>query len=366
MNKVARIRTLRFAAIASLIFGLITAGHLIKACTALAILSGNDKIALMFAKTKSVCVGRFLIDVPATAEVVYGPAHIGGEITRIPNKGEEIASRVTARLAEIEEQKYLAERDRFGPDSLYGKTIAGQMPGQILVFGRADGVSYRVDSYIRVGNDLYIQEAYPFLEKASYSAAIDNLNSVATRLQERRDAIVPSAPGLCIDGAFVVDVGRQEFEWVTAGVRFKEFDDVHFSVSMAKKDEFIEADALEPRLQQAQQDASRTGHGGWYSRIRILREGERQIGKWKGVEALARKPALDDAEESHEFAFVSHGEPKNPLLPVLDVKLDSGVLGNKAGARKPSITDEEAVAIWDRITNSIRVRAVEVGSQGLD
>lgn len=38
--------------------------------------------------------------------------------------------------------------------------------------------------------------------------------------------------------------------------------------------------------------------------------------------------------------------------------MQTGVSENAAGAVKPSLTDEEAIAVWDKITSSIRVRPV--------
>jgi hypothetical protein len=36
--------------------------------------------------------------------------------------------------------------------------------------------------------------------------------------------------------------------------------------------------------------------------------------------------------------------------------MQTGVANNAAGATKPSLTDEEAIAVWDKITSTIRVR----------
>ncbi|MBC7656957.1 MAG: hypothetical protein H7147_07270, partial [Frankiaceae bacterium] len=41
---------------------------------------------------------------------------------------------------------------------------------------------------------------------------------------------------------------------------------------------------------------------------------------------------------------------------VADVQLDTGVAGNSTKAKPPSVTDDEAVALWDRLTASIRAR----------
>jgi hypothetical protein len=41
---------------------------------------------------------------------------------------------------------------------------------------------------------------------------------------------------------------------------------------------------------------------------------------------------------------------------VLDLALHSGVDENTQGAKMPSISDEEAIALWDRLIGSIRER----------
>jgi len=182
------------------------------------------------------------------------------------------------------------------------------------------------------------------------------MNLIATRLRPRAADEIPSEPGICIDGGFIAEVGEPVRERVALGVRLAEFPDVHFSIEATKKNVLVESDALAPRLDEAEREAKRLGQGDWYARIKVFRKGARFIENWSGFEVLARKPAQASERESHDFAFLSHGEPKNPLLPVLDVMLHSGVRGNQKGGVKPSITDEEAVVLWDKLTNSIRVR----------
>ena len=122
------------------------------------------------------------------------------------------------------------------------------------------------------------------------------------------------------------------------------------------------SDAIEPRLRSAEKSAIELGQGQWYSRIAFLRRGKKKVGNWDGFEVAAHMPGQAGSDDSHEFAFVSHGEPKNPLLPVLDVKLHSGVKEDKTGGTAPSISDEEALYLWDRILNSIRPRPVVHGT----
>lgn len=80
------------------------------------------------------------------------------------------------------------------------------------------------------------------------------------------------------------------------------------------------------------------------------------MGHWKGFEALALKPAQRNEKETHEFHFISLGAPDAPLQPRLDVQLDTGASGHHKGAVKPSLSNDDVVALWDKFTGSIRVR----------
>ena len=110
------------------------------------------------------------------------------------------------------------------------------------------------------------------------------------------------------------------------------------------------------RQQEGEELAKAQGHGAAYARIVTFRRGPRQLGQWKGFEMLARKPAYNDDTEAHEFHFHSLGAVHDPLQPQIDVRLDSGVKDNRTARAKRSLTDEEAVALWDKLIGTIRVR----------
>jgi len=80
------------------------------------------------------------------------------------------------------------------------------------------------------------------------------------------------------------------------------------------------------------------------------------MGDWTGEEALARMPPENGGFTSHLFQFYAIGAANDILRPVADVQLDTGVKCNATKARQSSVSDEEAVALWDRLTGSIRAR----------
>lgn len=217
--------------------------------------------------------------------------------------------------------------------------------------------TYHPLSYAHYGADLFIQQADPI--SSEKDLAVQELNAIAASLRSRGELEIPRQPGVCIEAGFVSDPNISDYEALNIGIRLTEYPDVHLALSVTKKDALVESDALEPRLRQAEEIASHSGNAAWYSHIKTLRRGRRQIGKWYGFEMLARKPAQAEEGESHEFVFVSQGEPKNSLLPVLEIEFHTGVKENRLGGTKPSVSDDEAVAIWDKLTASIRVRPTD-------
>lgn len=305
----------------------------------------------LFEKTKTVCFGHFLLDVPATATVVYGPANVDSPILYYPGEASKVTQHLDLLRRVIEDDREFLDQTDLDTLSMFGKDIDGAVPGQKLIFGSKNHASYSISSLIPVGNDLFIQHADGVIKVEEELAS---LNMVARKLRLRAETEIPEEPGACIEGGFVA--WQPQFERIGIGVRLKEFPDVHFSIDATKKDMLIESDALEPRLAQAEHDAKKEGLGLLFSRIKTLRRGHRQVGDWDGFEVLARKPPHQNETEAHEFLFLSQGVPKDPLHPVLDIQFNTGVRDNRTANVKPSVTDDEAVALWDKLTSSIRVR----------
>jgi hypothetical protein len=307
----------------------------------------SPRLQPLFAKTKTVCFGQFVVEVPASATVVYGPADVDYPIEYFPGEGAKVGQRVAEQLRDVEKDRIFLGEDGIVKFPLFGKVIDGAVSGQKLVFGSKDRVSYSIDSFIPIGNDLFVQHTPSAIPK---DESVDSMNTAAKLLRLRAENEVPTEPGACIEGGFVA--WRPEFERASLGVRLKEFPDVHFSVEVSKNQKYlVESSALEPRLKAAEKDG-----GSWYSRIKFFRRGPRELGNWKGSEVLARIPAQENTVESHEFAFVSLGAVNDSLQPKLDIKLDTGVKDDQTASVKPSLTDEEAVALWDKLITSIRVR----------
>ncbi|WP_213953817.1 T6SS immunity protein Tli4 family protein [Variovorax sp. dw_954] len=323
----------------------------------------STRLQPLFEKTKTACFGRFAIDVPETATVVFGESQVPFNTDRVEGEGRNLAEWVRKAEGKLRASKRVPTTSGL---TLFEKTIDGELPGQKIVIGyqSSSGSIYTISSFIAAGDDLFVQSSTAGVEPNApgsdwtLAKELVTLNKFARRLIPRLNDEIPAEPGVCIDGGFIADASGLSHETIPIGIRFNEFSDVHLSIKVTKKDVLVPSDAIDPRLEKAKRNAEESGMEDWYSSIKFLRRGERQIEGWNGFEVLARVPVQGNASENHEFKFKSQGEPNNALKPVLDVQLDTGVKGNVTASQKPSLTDEEAVALWDKLTSSIRVRPV--------
>lgn len=312
----------------------------------------SSRLEPLFEKTRTVCFGRFVMHVPSTAVVVYGPAQVGTSIEYFAGQGDKVAEHLSARLAEVENERQFLLKTDIPRLPLFGKVIDGVRPGQKIVFGSKDQVGYAVHSFIPAGEDLFVQYIDSILPD---NESVTNFNAIASHLRPRAQDEIPAEPGSCIEGGFIPL--EQEYERATVGIRLQEFPDVHISVDVHKNQEFL-ANRSSPSIlrEQARLAAEDAGLGAVFARAKILRQGALQLEGWKGEEMALVTPVYKDDKAVHEFRFHSAGAVHDSLQPELDIRLDSGVKDNRKASVNPSITDEEALALWDKLISTIRVR----------
>jgi hypothetical protein len=310
------------------------------------------RLQAIFEKTRTICFGRFLIKIPATATVAYGSSDIEGPIDFYEGKANELAEHLTKRLGEVEEEREFFFRDAIKDFPLFGKVIDGAIPGQKIVFGSKDRVGYAIESYIPVGKDLFVHSLDSVLPEYD---EVPMFNRVASHLRARAEDEIPAEPGVCIEGGFIPLA--EEHEWVRIGIRLKEFPDVHLSISAHKNLEYLPEES-NPKLlrDRAKKFAEAAGLGAVFARTKTLRQQARQLNTWAGEEMALRTPAYKDNKSVHEFRFHSLGAVHDPLRPELDIRLDTGVTDNIKAGMDPSLSDEEALRLWDKLITTIRVR----------
>jgi hypothetical protein len=329
------------------------------------------KIAALFEKTKPVCFSRFMIDLPVNAKVIWGPLMLPHETKVYPGQGGMIRAAIHDKVDEITCEKHNTE-----PSMLIG-TFDSANPDSKIVVGYENTLNdggAQFFSYIRLGKTGFMQSIPskglfvtdkndPWgirMDKNAYKPVVEDLRDIASRFRPRAEDEIPTDPGVCIEGGFLSAGLDYRMELVSIGFRFPEYPDVSFSVRTWSTDDPSEEDTLASALARGRKQAGLMGLGELYAKIRTLRQGERVIGPWEGGEALGRKPGVDGGPSVHEFLFRSQGVGKDLLRPRVNIDLYTGVNDSEHSDRtlKPSLADEEVVALWDKLTSSIRVKPV--------
>jgi hypothetical protein len=319
----------------------------------------TPRLQPVFEKVKTVCFGRFLIDVPESSTVVWGDASIPLSVSIYPNGAEQVNQLAQKFIDELKAEKAINHNDvplLISEDEVthpQGKIITGYED-----FDAVNGL--KINGYFSLNNDGVIINARPL--RANQSKAFKGMNSIARRLRLRGENEIPAEPGNCIEYAFLADKPDADalppMEHIRIGFRLKEFPDTHLSILIGPSNpHHSEGNSLEWQLDRLDKDLIAQDPNHPQLKTKYLRRGARQIHEWAtGFEALSHTPEQAEVHGIHDFAMDFKGVPLDPLRPYADIRMQTGVADNAAGATKASLTDEEAIAVWDKITSTIRVR----------
>jgi hypothetical protein len=340
------------------------------AFSAWAVPNVRDKyeVAKMTEKTKTVCVGRFLIDLPEKAEHSFLPPTIDGFGIWVESESAEaFAARIAAEEGDI----------RAKPDYLGGnknleavkeiRTDSG-LVGKIFVFGRKvtsgyagygeDREHYHYENVEVAGNVHTNGLSFSFsAELYDPDLVMGNLTKLISQLVPNPDNKIPTEPGFCIDRGFfrappVVDQGeRARLESMTLSIKLPGHPDLNIKFGTAaglKRD----GPSLLERNEKVRGEATLNAA----ARTKDLFAGKRLINGIRGEQVLTRTLGTDFSR-AYFFDWQLHGTLDDALRPHLFLHLDTPQTGS--GLDNPTLSESALLDLWDNISSSIRVRPTQ-------
>ena len=309
--------------------------------------------------SKTYCFGRFLIDLPKAAEVngqayefMFGKI----EVERFLKGAEAFAQKMKEREADLRAGKH---EDKFKLVDVRSTRLPNAQIFKITkkLIG-AGGDSFGFEAYLFNGRVLFSMKETAYDE--------DKIDSVLQRLEtrllpnlrQRSPDKIPTEPGFCIENGFIADDGKvAQYEKAGISFKFRQWPDVTVYVYSRTNGDKVEEPLLTRRAKTVVPAELIEAEKG----IRVLRKGERKIGAHNGEELLETYSS-GTGFSVHQFVWDVRGSARSWSDPVLVFEFETGVNpGNGPRMIRPSLTDKQAIELFDAIVNSIRLRPTTPG-----
>ena len=310
--------------------------------------------------TQTYCFGRFLIDLPKTAELqsqtsgfMFGEIKSGHTPPKQNIHQDGFVEMMKAREADLRAGKH--EKNYSFSDIRNVSTVP---KGRVFKIHRKMTVvketNYGFEAYLSNGEALFSMKETAFDE--------DKIDSVLQRLETRllpnirarKPNEIPSEPGLCIEKGFIADDGQTpQYEYARLYFKFKEWPDVTVTASATR------GGKIQPSLLERDKKGKIPAlFSDVAKEIKTLRKGKHDVGPLRGEEILEAFPT-DHGFFTHHFVWDTQGKLNSATEPAFYFELQTGVAG--AQDVRPALTDKQAIELYDRIVKSIRLRPTTPG-----
>lgn len=309
----------------------------------------DERIAAM--PMKSVCVGRFVLDVPQHSVVTYRPATVAGwEISTVREKDEDFE----LRLQQKEDLLAASKNERDGPSlEVVHKVRSDEVSGTIFMYGR------RWVGLIRGGKEVISESvtidasvrskgiSYEFKALLRRPEQLARLEKMLGQIQAVDETEIPLNAGFCFDRGLLRDpIPVEDHEYASLFLGTQEHPDLAISLST-----FAGGSPSQTLLERHQASSIQREYA---SRFHDLRVGARVINGLHGQEVLQRVDEFSGVK-LHDFMWESIADQGDVFRPKLTLELGTG-LGRPGAPVNSSLSDVEALALWERISSSLRPR----------
>ncbi|WP_454762506.1 T6SS immunity protein Tli4 family protein [Cupriavidus campinensis] len=307
------------------------------------------------------CVGRYLIDMPADAKMsgmaVMQHARVDTQAMPLDAFEKEIA----AREAQLKATKSI---DAY--PFLYANSPAWDAHSRFLMHrGAPDNApnrrifeGYRWDNGTRIsvkatGWDYTNPDRTddPMVKSMTQVTNVREISNqvfeLLTQFRGRADDEIPAEPGFCIPGGLLRGAARAG-ESVDYTFRLKPLPDVKFSMSTYS--DLQEAETLLQRHVQINAALA-------LSNGRTVRKGKVVLPGWHAEEWLMERDMPATKVRGHVFTLEGNSMTGTPQTPYVDLDMINGVPTlNHEPLPKASLTEAEALALWDAVSRTLRPR----------
>ena len=296
------------------------------------------------------CLGRFLIDLPPDADIVAETAEYRGDKIEVQRQPfvEGFRKMIAEKERTLRETKHKTEPSllKYVSKSSDGNSIA-------IIYWKTPEKRHLYETEVHKW-----QRGFRFLAKGQadpdrMDMAIDFANRSLTELRYRDPEEIPTEPGFCIErGFFAGETAMPHYEYAEVNFRLKGHPDVVVSAStwMVMKED---REGLLNRIDRKKKDTALID---LFKRIKVLRRGTHPVSGMAAEEYLQSVPT-GETFSTHMFRWETTGRYRDLYAPEIIVEFQTGKTRDFE-ERPPTLSDKQAIDLFDSIVNSIRLRPV--------
>ena len=302
-------------------------------------------IPLSDLKLKPCAIGRFVVDLPEGANIQSWKQEYKGAGPIKVSEGITISQFETVLKQRADELRAVPHEEG---GTLFEQEDKLALPScKQILYWQSDlsKLQLECNAYYLLGNRMFkINPSTDPDSRSKNEMRVAN-EDIFRSMRLRNPDEIPTVSGFCFDGAIITeDISgmKHHSELVMVEIAWKERPDVHFGFSA-----ITNGARLDPPLLERMKDAgSEPGE-------KKLRSGPCVVGSFHGEEDLTRVKEKNHTE-SHLFIWESEGVPNDPFNPQIRFDMTTGEGPN--GSENASLSDKDALKLWDAIVNSIRLR----------
>lgn len=306
---------------------------------------GEDMMQENAPYTATYCLGRHLLDAPRVATM--DARFKVGDASVKTRRG--VTDRLFREMLAAREAELSARPHREMGSMLVGKEEISA--DRVLITSWVSPNSVRMQemelySFFRETGIVQVtsgksDEEY---QRENRQYTVDLANSIRTRAQGE----IPTEAGFCINYGILLgsDLNQEE---AAASMRISGLPGLTFAYMS-----YVTGEPDKPLLRRV--SGTPPGYEGTSAGIKTLRRGDRKIGAINGQELLVRGNA--GGKKSYEFLWESQGQEDSIEHPFLSLRMTTTDETDEKGEimDAPFANDAEALALWDSILGSLRLR----------
>jgi hypothetical protein len=316
----------------------------------------RQKVAKMTGTMKTVCVGRFLIDLPAEATVRLRRGFVGGY--DVASTDRETDDDFTERLGALE-NTLRDGKEEYGKLESAKELLSATGQGKVFVHNRRPAQTIENGHIVAIEDvDVHGLLRLPYVSIDAQAQGMapgsgDGLARVLRRFRAMQPGDIPREPGFCLGHAIVLDpYDDANTESVVLFAGLPGHPDVSIVLSSMA--------GVTPAPRLLERHAITVDRRPLFMQLAFshLREAARAINGLDGDE-LVMRVREPNFTTGYSFQWEMPGRQADLNTPFMTLELAAGT--NPAGGGKPvqsTLSEGALIDLWDRIAGSLRLRPV--------